>query len=164
MQTTDIPKQYTVSQAINRLVNRFKSDKIFVKAEDLNALKEVAIALNFLFSNSKKNHNQYFKLGCKMLLMYLQHYKSWKIAVKQLKSDLDMPIEFYEQMILAESNSIHLSNFITDPKEIDKMTDEEVFKLAENVSGINQNQCNSLIYDILSDLFIKNSAHGTSKH
>lgn len=164
MQTTDIPKQYTVSQAINRLVNRFKSDKIFVKAEDLNALKEVAIALNFLFSNLKNNDNQYFKLGCKMLLMYLQHYKSWKIAVKQLKSDLDMPIEFYEQMILAESNSIHLSNFITDPKEIVKMTDDEVSNLAENVSGINKNQCNSLIYDILSDLFIKNSAHGNSKH
>lgn len=161
---TDIPKQYTVSQAINRLVNRFKSDKIFVKAEDLNALKEVAIALNFLFSSSKTNDNQYFKLGCKMLLMYLQHYKSWKIAVKQLKSDLDMPIEFYEQMILAESNSIHLSNFITDPKELDKMTDEEVLNLTEKGLGMNETQCNSLVYDILSDLFIKNSTHGTSKH
>ena len=162
---TDIPKQYTVAQAVNRLVNRFKSDKIFVKAEDLTALKEVAVALNFLFSSTKKNDNQYFKLACKMLLMYLQHYKSWKIAVKQLKSDLDMPIEFYEQMILAESNSIHLSNFITDPKEISEMTDEEVLKMTENAFGMTETQCNSLIYDILSDLFIKNSTDGAvNKH
>lgn len=164
MQITDIPKKYTVTQAVNRLINRFKSEKIFVKQEDLNALKEIAIAMNFLFSNIKKNDNLYFKLGCKMLLIYLQHYKSWKVAVKQLKADLEMPIEFYEKMIYSESMSLSLINYQEKSGDVNSLNDEDLVKFIDNAFGLTQSQSNRLVYDILSDLFLKYYSHEPDKH
>lgn len=178
MQISDIPKQYTVKRAIERLVNRFKNERVFVKAEDLTALKEVANALNFLFAQNKRNDNAFFKLGCVLLLNYIRHYKSWKIAVKQLKNDLDMPIEFYEKMITSETNSVILSNtcetlnvehFYNEDEqilngektsvEIESLSDEDLEKLKKGVFGYSESQIKEIIYDVLNDLFIR---HGTN--
>lgn len=184
MQMTDIPQQYTVKRAVDRLINRFKSDKIFIKQEDTNALKEIAIALNFFFSGIKKNDTLFYKLALKLMLTYMQHYKSWKLAFKQLQTDLEMPVEFYEKMILAETNSILFqkqcdklglssdnleSGEVTHPDirstEISNLDDDSVKSLVDSLSGYTQQEVNDLLFNFISDLFIQNSiANEPDKH
>lgn len=170
MQTTDIPQQYTVSNAMHRLINRFKSDKIYVKAEDLNALKTIAEALNFFFEDIKRTDNLYFKLSAKLFAEYLPKHKSWQIATKALIRDLQMPISFYEMMVKSNSDMVlclekwkefglenDASHDITQDF-LKNLNEDNLEDLSKASLGTPQEDINSLLYRILGDLFIEYNA------
>lgn len=167
MQTIKIPQQYTITSAVNRLINRFKSEKVYVKQEDLNALKTIAETLNFFFGEVKKTDNLYFKLSAKLFSEYLAKHKSWDVAKKALVRDLQMPIDFYEMMVKSNSDMVMClkefdktdysdgNTYLENKKVLDNLNEKEIEKLKNASFGTPQEEVNRYLHNILSDLFVE---------
>lgn len=175
MQTTNqTPEQYTVKRAMERLINRHKSDRIYVKQEDLNALKTVALSINHYYADSKKNDNIMYKLLMILLWHNLVHYNNLNDAVRSIYDALSMPFQFHEEKLQSELNSINFSRKRIDlgfPNDFEnakkgivsqpllenaalgKLTPEQEKELIDSMFSVSLQDAQSLVFDIADDIF-----------
>jgi cupin superfamily acireductone dioxygenase involved in methionine salvage len=130
---------------ITKIFNAFKRNKERIYKEDIEALKNLDEFINESSKNLTKDNLIYAKLLCVFLRQNVHHYKDIKFAIKELKFQLNIPLDRQIELLTYDLNLISLQNE-TDAKEVFKKMDNAWSK--EQVEKSFYNSANDLLKEI----------------
>jgi cupin superfamily acireductone dioxygenase involved in methionine salvage len=130
---------------ITKIFNAFKRNKERIYKEDIEALKSLDEFINESSKNLTKDNLIYAKLLCVFLRQNVHHYKDIKFAIKELKFQLNIPLDRQIELLTYDLNLITLQNE-TDAKEVFKKMDNAWSK--EQVEKSFYNSANDLLKEI----------------
>jgi cupin superfamily acireductone dioxygenase involved in methionine salvage len=130
---------------ITRIYNAFKRNKERIYKEDIEALKNLDEFINESSKNLTKDNLIYAKLLCVFLRQNIHYYKDIKFAIKELKFQLNIPLDRQIELLTYDLNLITLQNE-TDAKEVFKKMDNAWSK--EQVEKSFYNSANDLLKEI----------------
>jgi cupin superfamily acireductone dioxygenase involved in methionine salvage len=130
---------------ITKIFNAFKRNKERIYKEDIEALKNLDEFINESSKNLTKDNLIYAKLLCVFLRQNVHHYKDIKFAIKELKFQLNIPLDRQIELLTYDLNLISLQNE-TDAKEVFKKMDNPWSK--EQVENSFYNSANDLLKEI----------------
>ena len=106
---------------VAKIFNAFKRNKERIYKEDIEALKSLD---DFINENSKaitKDNLLYAKLLCIFLRQNIHHYKAVKLAIKELKFQLNISLDRQIELLTYDLNLIELQKQDTPEKFLDKL-------------------------------------------
>jgi len=130
---------------VTKIFNAFKRNKERIYKEDIEALKNLDEFINESSKNLTKDNLIYAKLLCVFLRQNVHHYKDIKFAIKELKFQLNIPLDRQIELLTYDLNLITLQNE-TDAKEVFKKMDNAWTK--EQVEKSFYNSANDLLKEI----------------
>jgi hypothetical protein len=130
---------------VTKIFNAFKRNKERIYKEDIEALKSLDEFINESSKNLTKDNLIYAKLLCVFLRQNVHHYKDIKFAIKELKFQLNIPLDRQIELLTYDLNLITLQNE-TDAKEVFKKMDNAWSK--EQVEKSFYNSANDLLKEI----------------
>jgi hypothetical protein len=130
---------------VTKIFNAFKRNKERIYKEDIEALKNLDEFINESSKNLTKDNLIYAKLLCVFLRQNVHHYKDIKFAIKELKFQLNIPLDRQIELLTYDLNLISLQNE-SDPKEVFKKMDNAWSK--EQVEKSFYNSANDLLKEI----------------
>jgi hypothetical protein len=130
---------------ITKIFNAFKRNKERIYKEDIEALKNLDEFINESSKTLTKDNLIYAKLLCVFLRQNVHHYKDIKFAIKELKFQLNIPLDRQIELLTYDLNLISLQNE-TDAKEVFKKMDNAWSK--EQVEKSFYNSANDLLKEI----------------
>jgi cupin superfamily acireductone dioxygenase involved in methionine salvage len=130
---------------ITKIFNAFKRNKERIYKEDIEALKNLDEFINESSKNLTKDNLIYAKLLCVFLRQNIHYYKDIKFAIKELKFQLNIPLDRQIELLTYDLNLITLQNE-TDAKEVFKKMDNAWSK--EQVEKSFYNSANDLLKEI----------------
>jgi len=130
---------------VTKIFNAFKRNKERIYKEDIEALKNLDEFINESSKNLTKDNLIYAKLLCVFLRQNVHHYKDIKFAIKELKFQLNIPLDRQIELLTYDLNLISLQNE-TDAKEVFKKMDNAWSK--EQVEKSFYNSANDLLKEI----------------
>ncbi len=130
---------------VTKIFNAFKRNKERIYKEDIEALKSLDEFINESSKNFTKDNLIYAKLLCVFLRQNIHYYKDIKFAIKELKFQLNIPLDRQIELLTYDLNLITLQNE-TDAKEVFKKMDNPWTK--EQVEKSFYNSANDLLKEI----------------
>lgn len=130
---------------VTRIFNAFKRNKDKIYKEDIEALKSINEFIEKTSEQYTKDNLLYAKLLCIFLRQNVHYYKDIKFAIKELKYQLNIPLETQIQMLTYDLNLINIQNE-TDAKEVLRKMDNGWTK--EQVEKSFYNSANDLLKEI----------------
>jgi hypothetical protein len=130
---------------ITRIFNAFKRNKERIYKEDIEALKSLDELISKESEQTTKDNLIYAKLLCVFLRQNIHYYKDIKFAIKELKFQLNIPLDRQIELLTYDLNLISLQNE-TDAKEVFKKIDNPWSK--EQVEKSFYNSANDLLKEI----------------
>jgi hypothetical protein len=130
---------------ITRIFNAFKRNKERIYKEDIEALKSLDELISKESEQTTKDNLIYAKLLCVFLRQNIHYYKDIKFAIKELKFQLNIPLDRQIELLTYDLNLINLQNE-TDAKEVFKKMDNSWSK--EQVEKSFYNSANDLLKEI----------------
>jgi hypothetical protein len=130
---------------VTKIFNAFKRNKQGIYKEDIEALKNLDEFINESSKNLTKDNLIYAKLLCVFLRQNIHYYKDIKFAIKELKFQLNIPLDRQIELLTYDLNLITLQNE-TDAKEVFKKMDNAWSK--EQVEKSFYNSANDLLKEI----------------
>jgi len=130
---------------ITKIYNAFKRNKERIYKEDIEALKNLDEFINESSKNLTKDNLIYAKLLCVFLRQNIHYYKDIKFAIKELKFQLNIPLDRQIELLTYDLNLITLQNE-TEAKEVFKKMDNAWSK--EQVEKSFYNSANDLLKEI----------------
>jgi len=130
---------------ITKIYNAFKRNKERIYKEDIEALKSLDELISKESEQTTKDNLIYAKLLCVFLRQNVHHYKDIKLAIKELKFQLNIPLDRQIELLTYDLNLINLQNE-TDPKEVFKKMDNAWTK--QQVEKSFYNSANDLLKEI----------------
>jgi len=130
---------------VTKIFNAFKRNKERIYKEDIEALKNLDEFINESSKNLTKDNLIYAKLLCVFLRQNIHYYKDIKFAIKELKFQLNIPLDRQIELLTYDLNLITLQNE-TDAKEVFKKMDNAWSK--EQVEKSFYNSANDLLKEI----------------
>jgi cupin superfamily acireductone dioxygenase involved in methionine salvage len=130
---------------VTKIFNAFKRNKERIYKEDIEALKNLDEFINESSKTLTKDNLLYAKLLCVFLRQNIHHYKDVKFAIKELKFQLNIPLDRQIKLLTYDLNLISLQNE-TDAKEVFKKMDNPWTE--EQVEKSFYNSANDLLKEI----------------
>jgi cupin superfamily acireductone dioxygenase involved in methionine salvage len=130
---------------VTKIFNAFKRNKQGIYKEDIEALKNLDEFINESSKNLTKDNLIYAKLLCVFLRQNIHYYKDIKFAIKELKFQLNIPLDRQIELLTYDLNLITLQNE-TDAKEVFKKMDNAWTK--EQVEKSFYNSANDILKEI----------------
>ena len=130
---------------VTKIFNAFKRNKERIYKEDIEALKNLDEFINESSKTFTKDNLIYAKLLCVFLRQNIHYYKDIKFAIKELKFQLNIPLDRQIELLTYDLNLITLQNE-TDAKEVLKKMDNAWTK--EQVEKSFYNSANDLLKEI----------------
>jgi cupin superfamily acireductone dioxygenase involved in methionine salvage len=130
---------------VTKIFNAFKRNKERIYKEDIEALKNLDEFINESSKNLTKDNLIYAKLLCVFLRQNIHYYKDIKFAIKELKFQLNIPLDRQIELLTYDLNLITLQNE-NDAKEVFKKMDNPWSK--EQVEKSFYNSANDLLKEI----------------
>ena len=130
---------------ITRIFNAFKRNKERIYKEDIEALKSLDEVISKESEQTTKDNLIYAKLLCVFLRQNIHYYKDLKFAIKELKFQLNIPLDRQIELLTYDLNLITLQNE-TEAKEVFKKMDNAWTK--EQVEKSFYNSANDLLKEI----------------
>jgi cupin superfamily acireductone dioxygenase involved in methionine salvage len=130
---------------VTKIFNAFKRNKERIYKEDIEALKSLDEFINESSKNLTKDNLIYAKLLCVFLRQNIHYYKDIKFAIKELKFQLNIPLDRQIELLTYDLNLISLQNEI-DAKEVFKKMNNPWIK--EQVEKSFYNSANDLLKEI----------------
>jgi hypothetical protein len=130
---------------VTKIFNAFKRNKERIYKEDIEALKSLDEFINESSKNLTKDNLIYAKLLCVFLRQNIHYYKDIKFAIKELKFQLNIPLDKQIELLTYDLNLITLQNE-TDAKEVFRKMDNAWTK--EQVEKSFYNSANDLLKEI----------------
>jgi len=130
---------------VTKIFNAFKRNKERIYKEDIEALKNLDEFINESSKNLTKDNLIYAKLLCVFLRQNIHYYKDIKFAIKELKFQLNIPLDRQIELLTYDLNLISLQNE-TEAKEVFKKMDNAWTK--EQVEKSFYNSANDLLKEI----------------
>jgi len=129
---------WQVHNALKRVFNSFKRNKKGIYNEDLEALKLINEAIENATKNYVNDNLLYAKLLCVHLRQNVLHFGDIQQAIKQIKSELEIPLQAHIQYLEKQMNDTDLKNYLKSIGiTIDFETKED---LDQNKKSISENQ------------------------
>ena len=117
---------------ITRIFNAFKRNKERIYKEDIEALKSLDELISKESEQTTKDNLIYAKLLCVFLRQNVHHYKDIKFAIKELKFQLNIPLDRQIELLTYDLNLIELQKLESAEQVFEKMdnawTKEQVEK------------------------------------
>ena len=117
---------------VTKIFNAFKRNKERIYKEDIEALKNLDEFINESSKNLTKDNLIYAKLLCVFLRQNVHHYKDIKFAIKELKFQLNIPLDRQIELLTYDLNLIELQKLESAEQVFEKMdnawTKEQVEK------------------------------------
>lgn len=136
---------WELKRNVTKIFNAFKRNKERIYKEDIDALKNIDEFINEYSKQLTKDNLLYAKLLCVFLRQNVHHYKDIKFAIKELKFQLNIPLDRQIELLTYDLNLINLQNE-TDAKEVLKKMDNAWTK--EQVEKSFYNSANDLLKEI----------------
>ncbi len=127
--------------AIKRIFNTFKRVNKYIFQEDINALKTLNEGLEGYKAQSVNDNLLFAKLLAVHLRQNVNHFGDIQQAIKQIKSELEMPLPAHIQYLEKQMNDTDLKNYlklinITIDFESKEDLDQNKISISENQKGI----------------------------
>ena len=106
---------------VTRIFNAFKRNKERIYKEDIEALKNIDEFINDSSKHFTKDNLLYAKLLCVFLRQNVHHYKDIKFAIKELKFQLNIPLDRQIELLTYDLNLIELQKQDTPEKVLEKL-------------------------------------------
>ncbi len=117
---------------ITRIFNAFKRNKERIYKEDIEALKSLDELISKESEQTTKDNLIYAKLLCVFLRQNIHYYKDIKFAIKELKFQLNIPLDRQIELLTYDLNLIELQKLESAEQVFEKMdnawTKEQVEK------------------------------------
>ena len=136
---------WELKRNVTKIFNAFKRNKERIYKEDIDALKNIDEFINEYSKQLTKDNLLYAKILCVFLRQNIHHYKDIKFAIKELKFQLNIPLDRQIELLTYDLNLINLQNE-TDAKEVLKKMDNAWTK--EQVEKSFYNSANDLLKEI----------------
>lgn len=136
---------WELKRNVTKIFNAFKRNKERIYKEDIDALKNIDEFINESSKQLTKDNLLYAKLLCVFLRQNVHYYKDIKFAIKELKFQLNIPLDRQIELLTYDLNLINLQNE-TDAKEVLKKMDNAWTK--EQVEKSFYNSANDLLKEI----------------
>lgn len=136
---------WELKRNVTKIFNAFKRNKERIYKEDIDALKNIDEFINEYSKQLTKDNLLYAKILCVFLRQNVHHYKDIKFAIKELKFQLNIPLDRQIELLTYDLNLINLQNE-TDAKEVLKKMDNAWTK--EQVEKSFYNSANDLLKEI----------------
>jgi hypothetical protein len=130
---------------ISRIFNAFKRNKERIYKEDIEALKSLDELISKESEQTTKDNLIYAKLLCVFLRQNIHYYKDIKFAIKELKFQLNIPLDRQIELLTYDLNLINLQNE-TEVEEVFKKMDNAWTK--QQVEKSFYNSANDLLKEI----------------
>jgi hypothetical protein len=106
---------------ITRIFNAFKRNKERIYKEDIEALKSLDELISKESEQTTKDNLIYAKLLCVFLRQNVHHYKDIKFAIKELKFQLNIPLDRQIELLTYDLNLIELQKLESAEQVFEKM-------------------------------------------
>jgi cupin superfamily acireductone dioxygenase involved in methionine salvage len=106
---------------VTKIFNAFKRNKERIYKEDIEALKNLDEFINESSKNLTKDNLIYAKLLCVFLRQNVHHYKDIKFAIKELKFQLNIPLDRQIELLTYDLNLIELQKLDSAEQIFEKM-------------------------------------------
>jgi cupin superfamily acireductone dioxygenase involved in methionine salvage len=106
---------------VTKIFNAFKRNKERIYKEDIEALKNIDEFINESSKTLTKDNLLYAKLLCVFLRQNIHHYKDVKFAIKELKFQLNIPLDRQIELLTYDLNLIELQKQETPEAVLDKL-------------------------------------------
>lgn len=136
---------WELKRNVTKIFNAFKRNKDRIYKEDIEALKNIDEFINESSKNLTKDNLLYAKILCVFLRQNVHYYKDIKFAIKELKFQLNIPLDRQIELLTYDLNLISLQNE-TEAKEVFKKMDNAWTK--EQVEKSFYNSANDLLKEI----------------
>ena len=106
---------------VTKIFNAFKRNKERIYKEDIEALKNLDEFINESSKTLTKDNLLYAKLLCVFLRQNIHHYKDVKFAIKELKFQLNIPLDRQIELLTYDLNLIELQKQETPEAVLEKL-------------------------------------------
>ena len=106
---------------VTKIFNAFKRNKERIYKEDIEALKNIDEFINESSKVMTKDNLLYAKLLCVFLRQNIQYYKDVKFAIKELKFQLQIPLDRQIELLTYDLNLIELQKQETPEAVLEKL-------------------------------------------
>jgi hypothetical protein len=106
---------------ISRIFNAFKRNKERIYKEDIEALKSLDELISKESEQTTKDNLIYAKLLCVFLRQNIHYYKDVKFAIKELKFQLNIPLDRQIELLTYDLNLIELQKLDSAEQIFEKM-------------------------------------------
>jgi hypothetical protein len=106
---------------ITKIYNAFKRNKERIYKEDIEALKSLDELISKESEQTTKDNLIYAKLLCVFLRQNVHHYKDIKFAIKELKFQLNIPLDKQIELLTYDLNLIELQKLESAEQVFEKM-------------------------------------------
>jgi hypothetical protein len=106
---------------ISRIFNAFKRNKEHIYKEDIEALKSLDELISKESEQTTKDNLIYAKLLCVFLRQNIHYYKDIKLAIKELKFQLNIPLDRQIELLTYDLNLINLQKLESAEQVFKKM-------------------------------------------
>jgi hypothetical protein len=106
---------------ISRIFNAFKRNKERIYKEDIEALKSLDELISKESEQTTKDNLIYAKLLCVFLRQNIHYYKDVKFAIKELKFQLNIPLDRQIELLTYDLNLIELQKLESAEQVFEKM-------------------------------------------
>jgi hypothetical protein len=106
---------------ITRIFNAFKRNKERIYKEDIEALKSLDELISKESEQTTKDNLIYAKLLCVFLRQNIHYYKDIKLAIKELKFQLNIPLDRQIELLTYDLNLIELQKLESAEQVFEKM-------------------------------------------
>jgi hypothetical protein len=106
---------------VTKIFNAFKRNKERIYKEDIEALKNLDEFINESSKNLTKDNLIYAKLLCVFLRQNIHYYKDIKLAIKELKFQLNIPLDRQIELLTYDFNLIELQKLESAEQVFEKM-------------------------------------------
>lgn len=112
---------WELKRNVTKIFNAFKRNKERIYKEDIEALKNLDEFINEHSKSLTKDNLLYAKLLCVFLRQNIHHYKDVKFAIKELKFQLNIPLDRQIELLTYDLNLIELQKQETPEAVLDKL-------------------------------------------
>jgi hypothetical protein len=106
---------------ITKIYNAFKRNKERIYKEDIEALKSLDELISKESEQTTKDNLIYAKLLCVFLRQNIHYYKDVKFAIKELKFQLNIPLDRQIELLTYDLNLIELQKLESAEQVFEKM-------------------------------------------
>jgi hypothetical protein len=112
---------WELKRNVTKIFNAFKRNKDRIYKEDIEALKNIDEFINESSKNFTKDNLLFAKLLCLFLRQNIHYYKDIKFAIRELKFQLNIPLDRQIELLTYDLNLIELQKQETPEAVMQKM-------------------------------------------
>lgn len=112
---------WELKRNVTKIFNAFKRNKERIYKEDIEALKNIDEFINESSKSLTKDNLLYAKILCVFLRQNIHYYKDVKFAIKELKFQLNIPLDRQIELLTYDLNLIELQKQETPEAVLDKL-------------------------------------------